>query len=322
MILAGDVGGTTTRLVFFRADLTPILTHSFRSLEHAGLSEIVRQFVSEARLPVERASFGVAGPVRDGRSKITNLPWVVDARDLARQLGLESVGLINDLEANAYGIAVLRPEDLLLLSPGSPDSTGNAALIAAGTGLGEAGLYWDGKEHRPFACEGGHATFAPRSELEIDLLRHLMGRIEHVSWESILSGRGLQRVYEFLRDSGRGKEPRWLAEKMRHEDPAAAISQAGLQGECDLCAQALDLFVSLYGSEAGNLALKVMATGGLYVGGGIAPKILQKMRDASFLEAFRAKGPMRPLLEAMPVRVILNEATALIGAARHAALGR
>lgn len=323
MILAGDIGGTKTNLALFEADgvqLKPIVEATFPSHEHTGLEDIVQRFLSAHAVRVEQASFGVAGPVRHGRCEAVNLAWVVDAQPLACLLGLETVGLINDLEANAYGIAALTPQDLIVLNAGTPEAEGNAAVIAAGTGLGEAGLYWDGKRHRPFASEGGHADFAPRRALEVELLRYLLAEFEHVSWERVLSGPGLYNVYRFLRDTGRGVEPPWLRKEMRQHDPSAAISRAGLAGTCGLCVQALDLFVSLYGAEAGNLALKVMATGGVFIGGGIAPKIIDKLKAGTFMQAFMGKGRLKPLLEAMPVRVILNDKTALLGAARYAAL--
>jgi len=323
MILAGDIGGTKTRLALFTAAgerLESCVEETFPSREHGGLNEIVRAFVSQQQMSVTHAGFGVAGPVKHSRSETTNLPWVVDARQLAGQLGIASVVLINDLEANAYGVAALEGKDFVILSHGAPDAEGNAAIIAAGTGLGEAGLYWDGAQHHPFACEGGHTDFAPRNELEIELLRYLLTRFTRVSYERVLSGPGLYNIYQFLRDTGRGKEPVWLTEELREQDPAATISQAALTDRSALCVQALDLFVSLYGAEAGNLALKVMATGGLYVGGGIAPRILQKLQDSTFVQAFITKGRMQPLLEAMPVRVILNDKTALLGAARCALL--
>jgi len=323
VILAGDVGGTNTRLAFVEATgdrLTLIVEEVFPSRDHANLEAVLRTFMSSHRLPVEQACFGVAGPVRHGRCDATNLPWVVEARQLARELGLGAVGLINDLEANAYGIAALEPKDFVVLNAGAPDAEGNAAIIAAGTGLGEAGLYWNGRHHRPFATEGGHATFAPRTPLEMDLLRHLLTEFEHVSYERVVSGPGLLNMYRFLRDTGRAEEPAWLADTPSQRDPSAAIAHAALEGTSALCVQALDLFMSLYGAEAGNLALKVMATGGVFVGGGIAPKIIQKLKDSTFMAAFTAKGRMRPLLEAMPVRVILNEKTALLGAARCATL--
>jgi glucokinase len=323
MILAGDIGGTKTRLAFFTTAgerVTSLVEETFPSHHYNGLDEIVRAFVARRQESITHAGFGVAGPVIHGRSETTNLPWVIDAQQLATQLGLASVALINDLEANAYGVALLETEDFVVLNPGAPDVKGNAAIIAAGTGLGEAGFYWDGVRHHPFACEGGHADFAPRNELEAELLRYLLPQFTHVSYERVVSGPGLYNIYQFLRDTGRGEEPDWLTEELRQQDPAATISQAALTGRSALCMQALDLFVSLYGAEAGNLALKVMATGGLYVGGGIAPKIIRKLQDSTFMQAFTAKGRMQPLLEAMPVRVILNDRTVLLGAARYAML--
>ncbi|HEU4401441.1 MAG TPA: glucokinase [Candidatus Polarisedimenticolia bacterium] len=323
MILAGDIGGTRTRLALFEAEgrgPAQVDGETFASREHGGLAEIVAKFLAGRPGRVSRACFGIAGPVRDGRCETTNLPWVVDARDLARDLRIESARLINDLEANAYGLAALRPEDFAVLHTGEPDPAGNAALIAAGTGLGEAGLFWDGRRHRPFATEGGHGDFAPRDDLEIDLLRYLKRDQGHVSWERVLSGPGLHAIYLFLRDGGHGDETPWVAERLRREDPAAVIATAAIEGRSALCGRALDLFVALYGAEAGNLALKVMATGGVYVGGGIAPRILARLKGSGFMDAFLDKGRMRPLLERMPVRIILNDAAALLGAARCAVL--
>ena len=322
MILAGDIGGTSARLGLFDANgAGPRLAveQTYASREHPGLDEIVTAFVAAHKAPIQHACFGIAGPVLHGRVEAPNLAWVVDARTLARELALPAVTLLNDLEANAYGIAALGPEDFVVLNAGTPQAKGNAAVISAGTGLGEAGLYWDGQRHHPFACEGGHADFAPRNALEAELLVFLGSTGERVSYERVLSGPGLHRIYEFLRDSGRGQEPAALAEALRQSDPAAVISRNGLEGRYELCVQALELFASFYGAEAGNLALKMMATGGVYLGGGIAPKILAKLKGPAFLQAFTAKGRMRPLLEAMPVRVIMNEMTALLGAARCAA---
>jgi glucokinase len=323
MILAGDVGGTKTTLALLvEVDqrLEAVEKERFASQEYESLDSIVGTFMTYRQREVELACFGIAGPVRDGRSRTTNLPWVVDARALADKLGVPAVELINDLEANAYGIGVLGPEDFAVLHEGNRDAEGNAAIIAAGTGLGEAGLYWDGRHHHPFACEGGHTDFAPRSETEVKLLRLLLKRFDRVSYERILSGPGLFAIYQFLRDSGEEEEPIWLTEAISQGDPAAAISRAALSRKNELCVRALDLFVSLYGAEAGNLALKVMASGGIFVGGGIGPKILEKLKDGTFMKAFLAKGRMRPLLEAMPVRVVLNEHTALLGAAHCARL--
>ena len=323
MILAGDIGGTNSRLACFEvqdAHLKLTVEETFPSRASASLEDIVRTFVTSHDVRVAHACFGIAGPVRHGRSEAINLAWAVDAQQLAQQLGLATVWLINDLEANAYGALALAPEDFVTLSEGSPDAEGNAAVIAAGTGLGEAGLYWDGKQHWPFASEGGHTSFAPTDALQVELLQYLQQQHTHVSWERVLSGPGLYSLYTFLRDTGHGVEPAWLTEELHQDDPAAAISGAAVAGTCNLCMQALDLFVALYGAEAGNLALKVMATGGVFVGGGIAPKIIDKLKETTFMQAFYAKGRLQPLLEAMPVRVILNDQAGLYGAARCAAL--
>jgi glucokinase len=320
MILAGDVGATKTRLALFEAAgprPRPVVEETFPSAAHPGLSSILAAFRSAHPAPITAACVGVAGPVRDGVCNTTNLPWVIDERELARDLGLRSSVLLNDLEASAWGIAALGPNDVLPIHPGAPGASGNAALISPGTGLGEAGLYWDGRRYRPFASEGGHASFAPTDDVQTDLLRHLAARHGHVSWERVLSGPGLVALYTFLRDSGRGEEPEWLRDSLRRDDPAAAISEAALAGRSDLCSQAVDLFVRLLGAEGGNLALKVMATGGVYLGGGIVPKILPRLKPPAFLEAFFSKGRMRPLLESMPVSAILDDRTVLLGAARR-----
>lgn len=322
MILSGDIGGTLTRLAFFEvADrrLRLVAKKIYPSREYTSLTELVTRFVTEYGHPADHAGFGVPGPVREGHAKITNLPWLVDATELARALRLPETGLINDLEATAHGLAALGANDFAILNEGLPDATGNAAVIAAGTGLGEAGLYWDGTRHHPFASEGGHADFAPRNDLEMELLRHLLTKYEHVSCERVLSGPGLHNIYLFLRDTGRGKESPQLADAMRRRDPPTVISQAALEGGSGLCQEALDLFIALYGAEAGNLALKVMATGGVYLGGGIAPGIIQKLRGTRFMEAFTAKGRMKRLLERIPVRVIVNPDAPLLGAALYAA---
>lgn len=323
MILAGDIGGTNTRLALFElvdGRLRPLVTEIVPSAQHQSLDEIVARFVATQGRRIEHAGFGIAGPVKHGRSQATNLPWVVDARALARQLGIPAVSLINDLEANAYGIAALGPEDLAVLLTGEPDAQGNAAVVSAGTGLGEAGLLWDGRHHHPFASEGGHADWAPADELQIELRRFVAEEFGHVSVERVLSGPGLYNIYRFLRDAKRGEEPAWLADEIREQGAPPAISRAALAGRSELCVRALDLFVAIYGAEAGNMALRVMATGGVYLGGGIAPKILSKLREPGFREAFRAKGRMRALMEAIPAHVVLNDQTALLGAARCTAI--
>jgi len=323
MILAGDIGGTNARLAFFdvmNGQFRLVSASVFPSREYAGLDQIVSKFVETSKLHPDAACFGVPGPVRSGRVETSNLPWVIESARLADELNLKKTVLINDLEANAWGIATLGPEDVVSLNQVKGNPVGNQAVISAGTGLGEAGMCWDGSQHRIFASEGGHSDFAPRNELEIELFRYLSGRYGHVSYERVVSGPGLVNVFHFLRDSGRGTEPQWLTDQMAHGDPAAAISRAALDGACALCEQALDLFVSVFAAEAGNLALKIMATGGVYLGGGIAPKMLTKLSGPLFMHAFVGKGRMQPLLEAMPVKVITNDKTALMGAARCAAV--
>jgi glucokinase len=323
MILAGDIGGTHARLAYFQVQNghPKLLSESvYPSREHRGLDEIVVKFVETQGVHPEAACFGVAGPVRNGRVETSNLPWIIEASRLAHDLQLRSAFLINDLEANAWGIQALGEEDLVPLNNVKGTPLGNKAVIAAGTGLGEAGMYWDGKRHQVFACEGGHADFAPRNELEIELLRYLHVRYGHVSYERIVSGPGLVNVFYFLRDTKRGEEPAWLTEEVNHGDPAAAISRAAMSGRAPLAELALDLWVSLYGAEAGNLALKFLATGGVFLGGGIAPKILPKLAGPLFMQGFVSKGRLQPLLESIPVKVITNDKAALLGAALCAAV--
>lgn len=321
MILAGDIGGTSTRLALFDAEsgaLRVVAQERYPSRHFVGLSEIVREFSSTHPGTPSRACFGIAGPVRGGRAETPNLPWVIEADALARQLALPRVTLLNDLEANAWGVFTLAEDDFASLAVGQPAADGNAAIISAGTGLGEAGYYWDGTSLRPFASEGGHADFAPHDELTIELYRWLHRRYGHVSWERVVSGPGLVNIYKFLHDERQLPEPSDLVEAMRSGDPAAAISKAALDGTSELAASALDMFVTLYGAEAGNLALKMKASQGVWIGGGIAPKILTRLKRPGFLEAFRDKGRFRAFMEAIPVRVILNDQTALRGAAWHA----
>jgi glucokinase len=321
MILAGDIGGTNARLAYFQAQnghLSLAAEGVYPSREHRGLDEIVAKFVSSQNTPPTVACFGVAGPVRNGRVETSNLPWTVEASRLAGELKLPSTMLINDLEANAWGIPSLGEKDIVPLNRVKGTPVGNQGVISAGTGLGEAGLYWDGKHYDVFACEGGHCDFAPRTELEIDLFRYLAARFGHVSYERIVSGPGLVNVYRFLRDTGRGEEPKWLTDELAHGDAAPVISQNAVGGKSILAEHALDLWISIYGAEAGNLALKLMAFGGIYLGGGIAPKLVAKLSGALFMQAFLSKGRMQPLLESIPVKVITNDKIALFGAARYA----
>jgi glucokinase len=323
MILAGDIGGTKTILALFDeiGDRLEIVTEQkFASREYEEFNDIVRKFVAAQEHAVEMACFGIAGPVKNGRSTATNLPWIVDTRTLANYFGFQQVDLINDLEASAYGLSLLGPGDCVVLNQGADHAEGNVAIIAAGTGLGEAGAYWDGNRHHPFACEGGHGDFAPRNDLEIALFQFLQTRFGHVSYERVLSGPGIYNIYSFLRDTQRIEESDRPADDIMPEDMPAFITRKALEDRNDLCVSTLDLFVSLYGAEAGNLALKTMATGGIYVGGGIAPKIIEKMKGDAFMHAFFSKGRLRMLLKDIPVRVTLNQKTALLGAAHYASL--
>ncbi|MDB6123514.1 MAG: glucokinase [Pedosphaera sp.] len=326
MILAGDIGGTKVNLGLYKLEGTRVQlvkADTYPSRKYLQLQHIITDFLLGAgSVKIARACLGVAGPVRNGGARLTNLPWRIEALEMTEELKLGPLSLINDLEANAYGLAQLSPEDFHVVNAGDASATGNIALISAGTGLGEAGLYWDGRQHYPFACEGGHCDFSPQTKMDAELFAYLNERFGHVSWEKVLSGSGLHNIYLFLRDTKRGEEPAWLAEAMTRADPAAVISQAAMANTSPLCSQAMDLFVTYYGAEAGNLALKLMSCGGIFIGGGIAPKILSKLDPTHFLKALVDKGRMKPLLEAMPVKVILNAKTALLGAAHYAAFGR
>jgi glucokinase len=321
MILAGDIGGTNARLAYFQSQnghLRLISERVFPSREYRELGEIVSKFLKDAATRPEAACFGIAGPVRNGRVETSNLPWVIEQSLLAKQIQLPATLLMNDLEAIAWGIGALTPLDLIPLSRVA-QAVGNQAVIAPGTGLGEAGLFWNGSQHQVFACEGGHVDFAPQGDLQIELLRFLASRYEHVSYERVLSGPGLVNVYEFLRTKGCIDEPDGIAVHPDQGDAAAAISRAALDGSNPLAEQALNLWISVYGAEAGNLALKTMATGGIFLGGGISPKILPKLSGPLFMRAFLDKGRLRPLLESIPVHVITNDKAGLFGAARCAA---
>jgi glucokinase len=320
-VLSGDIGGTKTRLAVIAVDGTQLHTEreqTYASPDYAAFEELLGEFLHGSDIP-DRAAFGIAGPVQGRVAQTTNLPWRIDADALQTRFGFEHCILLNDLEATATGLAALGKEDLLTLHAGAPKAIGNAAIIAAGTGLGEAGLFWDGQRYHPFATEGGHTSFSPCDDLEIALLRYLQQHHEHVSWERIISGPGLVSLHEFLSQHRRAPLPDWLQHEIQQGDAAAAIANAALNERDDLCVEALDWFVRLYGAETGNLALKVMSRGGLYLGGGIAPKILPCLQSGSFLDAFFSKGRMRPLLEAMPVSVILNDRAALYGPALHVA---
>ena len=322
MILAGDIGGTNARLAYFQPSnghLKLVSERVFPSREHKELGEIAVQFVEESGTRPDVACFGIAGPVRHGRVETSNLPWVVEQSELAKQLHVPATFLINDLEASAWGVGGLDDSDLVPLNNVKEKAVGNQAVIAPGTGLGEAGLFWDGSRHRVFACEGGHTDFAPINDLQIELLRFLQARFGHVSYERILSGPGLVNVYEFLRASGNDSENQELRHEIDAGDAAAAISKAAMNRTSILAEKSLELWIAVYGAEASNLALKVMATGGLFLAGGISPKILSRLQDSLFMQNFLDKGRMRALIEAIPVCVVTNDKAGLLGAARCAA---
>jgi len=329
VILGGDVGGTKTWLGIFRAagpdSAAPLVLQrcaKYSSKSAADLGELVAGFLADGRTPVDYACFGLPGPVEGSRAALVNLPWEVDAAALAGRFGFRAVFLINDLVANAYGIGELAARDFAVLHAGDAGSGGNMAVISPGTGLGEAGIFWDGRRHLPFASEGGHADFAPRTPLEIDLLAHLLRAHAHVSCERVLSGSmGLPNIYAFLRDSGRAPETPAVAAALATGDAGTIISQAAMEDSCPLCVLTMDTFATLLGAEAGNLALKTMATGGVFIGGGIAANILPLLERPALLDAFLAKGRFRDFMRRIPLRVILNDRAALLGAARHALHG-
>ncbi|MGC1618727.1 MAG: glucokinase [Candidatus Acidiferrum sp.] len=321
MIIAGDVGGTKCNLALFsetNGKLTSVYKQRFASKDFAQFELIVREFSRQAAPHlagnrVRAAGFGVAGPVIENRVRATNLPWTVDAATLASELHLSEVVLMNDLGATGHSIEHLAPEEFCVLNPGEAEHGGTRALLAAGTGLGQSVLVWDGARYRVVPSEGGHSDFAPHTEQQIELLRFMRRRYPQVSWELILSGRGFRTIHEFL-------APNVIHASFEDPgtDPAPEITQLGLSKQCSVCADTLDLWTAIYGSEAGNLALKVLALGGVYVAGGIAVKIIEKIRDGTFFEAFRDKWKFETMLDDIPVSVILNESAPLLGAAYEA----
>ena len=321
-ILAGDIGGTKMDLGLFvlEKDRISLLSQKrFLSRNYSSAEEVVSDFIWETGARrLDGACFGVAATVEDGKSRMTNLDWTVSADEMAGRFSIETVRLINDVEATAWGVFLLKEKDLFVLND-RPARPGNACLIAAGTGLGEAPIFWNGSSHVPSPSEGGHADFAPRNEVEIELLRFLMKRYKHVSYERVLSGPGLENIYSFLLERSGSKAPERLKKRFEEEGMAPAIAEAGLGEEDTLCRETLRIFSSIYGAEAGNLALKTLARGGVYVGGGIAPRIIDVLSDGSFMDSFKSKGRFEEFLSNLRVSVIMNEQTALIGAAHYCA---
>jgi glucokinase len=314
-ILSGDIGGTNCRLAIYDTQgdaVNCLIDETWPSAGADHLNEIVRRFLEQHGIAPDAAGFGLAGPVTGRVCQTTNLPWLVDADQMEQQLKLPRVELLNDLEATAWGIGALQEKDLLTLQAGAPNASGNRLVVAAGTGLGQAGLYWDGELHRPYATEGGHCDFAPASPEEFELLGFLEQEFGHVSWERLVSGPGLHNIYRFLLSSRSDAK----AIAGLDDDPGAAIARGAEQGD-PLCQYAMELFFHLFAREAANAALKAMARGGVYLGGGIAPKNLEWLKRPAFLDTFRAKGRMTPLMEAMPLHVILNDRIALMGPVRY-----
>ncbi len=322
-ILAGDVGATKTYLGFFHAEggrAVPHVERAFQNAPYPRLAALLEDFFrTEGRPELSSACFGVAATPVGDRWAMTNLPWVIQAQTLRPVLRTERIFLLNDLEALGYGIPALAPEHWVALNTGHPAPEANAAVIAAGTGLGECILFWDGQRHRPMATEGGHADFAPRTAVEIEFLRYALQRLEHVSYERVVSGPGLHLMYRFLVEAGYGEEPAWLAAQLKGGDPSAAILEAALAGNSELAAKAVDMFVHAYGAEAGNLALKALARAGVYIGGGIAPRIADNLREGAFMQAFKDKGRLSPLVADIPVWVVMEPKASFYGAAAYAA---
>ncbi len=324
-VITGDIGGTKTRLALANVDGSRVqILHevTYRSRDYLQFTDLLAQFLTalaSAKLEIPaQIALGIAGPVQGRVVSTTNLPWTIAADALQQRYGFSRFILLNDLEATAFGLPALSDEDLLTLQQGSPTAMGNQAIIAAGTGLGEAGLFWDGAQHHPFASEGGHSSFSPADALQFSLLQYLQKSHTHISWERIVSGMGIVSLYEFLREYRQLPAPVWLKTELQTGDAAAVISTAASTRRDEICIETMRLFVCLYGAEAANLALKVMSRGGLYLGGGIAPKILPLLQSPDFLNAFLNKGRMRPLLEAMPIKIILNDRAALYGPALRA----
>ncbi|WP_111707969.1 glucokinase [Lutibacter citreus] len=321
IVLAADVGGTKTNLALFESkdgQLKTLKANSYPTKEYSSFIKMVKFFHTNRLLLIDSICLGVAGPVVNGKVQGVNFPWSIDGDEIAKEFHVEHVAVMNDMEANAYGLAALDKEELFTLIEGS-NASGNAVMISPGTGLGEVGMYWNGVNFNPFASEGGHCDFCPRNNLEIDLWKYMDQRYKHVSWERVLSGPGIYDVFQFLLKEGNEKVPEWIQEKMLKEDPSAVITQIAIKGQSAICRETLDLFTRFLAIEAAQLALKMKATGGIYIGGGIVPKIVQGMDLKVFKRGFIQSGRLDMLLETIPVKVVLNQKTALLGAAYYGA---
>ncbi|NGX56538.1 MAG: Glucokinase [Candidatus Anoxychlamydiales bacterium] len=321
MFLVGDIGGTNTRLALFESNQKCIKEKRFLSSNYNSLIEAINDFLKNEKVKIKAASFGIAGPIRNGKCQTTNIPWIIDSNEIRTHLNIKNVYLLNDLQANAYGIEVLKEDEFYVINEGIKDQKGNRCLLAAGTGLGEAGLFFDGKKHIPFACEGGHCDFAARNELEIEIFKFLEKKYSHVSYERILSGPGIYNLYSFLYESKLEQSPSEFHKEIQNsKEPQIAITKKAISSEMKICERTIEIFVSIYGAEAGNFALKTFALNGVYIGGGIAPKILEKLKEGHFFKSFIDKGRFSSLLESIPIKVILNDKAALLGAAYYASI--
>jgi glucokinase len=327
-VLAGDVGGTKTNLALFQShgeNLELIREMTFHSSNYPSCLEILKQFLSEIEksgIPKpKRVCLGVAGPVVQGKVEITNLSWNLDIEDIRQTTGIKEVSLINDLEATAYGLAGLGPDDFITIHEGNRENKGNMAILAPGTGLGEAGLFWDGASYHPFSTEGGHADFAPRSQTDMDIFHYLQRKYGIISWERVIAGPAIHDIYLFFLEARSRVQPPWLKEEMEREDPSAVISRAALEEKDSVCQETLQIFVRYLARESSNLALKMKATGGLFLGGGIPPKISPLLQVNVFYDNFLDCDRMQHLLKNIPIRIILNSNAALIGAGYFGAFG-
>jgi len=323
MLLAGDIGGTKTNLAVFSSETgwrKPFAEAIYTNVNYPDFESLLHDFLAQHDFPIDRASFGVAGPIVAGQATITNLPWMMDEQRLQTVFQIPSVRLLNDLDAIAHAVPHLESQDLYTLNEGQAVSGGAIAVIAPGTGLGEAFLTWDGSHYQAHTSEGGHADFAPANTFQLELLRYLMLRFPHVSFERVCSGKGIPNIYDYLNDSGYAEEPQWLAEQLAStldRSPIIVNNALDQENACEICVATLNTFVTILASEAGNLALKVLSTGGVYIGGGIPPRILSYLQDNHFMQAFTHKGRFTQMLAQMPVHVILNPQVALLGAAIH-----
>jgi glucokinase len=321
LILAGDIGGTKSNIALFSIvgdKLSLLREQRFASADYPSLNAILSEFLGSDIPAILGAGFGIPGVVINGRAKPTNLSWGVDAHEISLEFGIPHVSVLNDLAANAHGISCLSANDFAVIQNGDHGAKGNRCVVSPGTGLGEAGLFWDGRRHHVWACEGGHTDFAPRNELEIALLEYLIKQFGHVSAERVVSGMGVNNIYNFLRDTGRGTELLTVATDMKSHEAGAVISKHADLGTCPMCAQTLDIFVNCLAAESANMALKTMASGGVFLGGGIPVKLLSRIQSPSFIHTFNDKGRLSSLMENTPVYVILNDQAALLGAAYSA----